>query len=369
MRTAGHGETLINKLKNSQSGVGLLQVLIAFSMVAGGGFLVMKSIDESNKSIKTNMLNDAMDDYKTQISMILSSSQACVNTFGGKNARNSVAVTAVKDQAGFSVATSAMKFGTSNVSFEDIKLSDPGVATDDVNVVTNGAGTTYAKVSFQKNEKSFFKNRNQVKKIKMWVLTDASGNVTNCYSMSDASDSAWTREVPSNNINYSLGNVGIGVASPTEKLDVLGRVNTTTTAGERIGLGGTPTEYQIVTSADHPLIFRNAGGATANVIVNKAQADKNFFLKPVLTAGSSPSGVACSASLEGAMRIRRINLRNGHVGDQSALSVFRTQICSPYGGSWKWRTLKVRKYKRAGGAPCDPSLARKDCIDSRAADQ
>ncbi|MFL5785520.1 MAG: hypothetical protein ACJ76H_12970 [Bacteriovoracaceae bacterium] len=358
---------MINKILGSQKGMGLLQVLLGFAMVGGGGYLVMKSVEDSNKSITTNMLTDAMNDYATQISMVLSASQACINTFGGQNARNSAVRTTITDAGGFAIINSATNYGTSNVNIEGIKLRDPGVATDDVNVVTGGAGTTYAEITFGKKMKTFFSNRKQVKKIKMWVMTDASSNVTNCYTMADANDSAWTRETPSNNINYTLGNVGVGLQSPTQKLDVLGRVASTTTTGQRMALGGTASEYQIAVNADLPLVFQNSSGTTANVIVNKAKADESFIIKPTATAGTA-SGLACTASLEGAMRSRQMRIHPSAHGSP-VLTVIRSQICSDYGGTWKWRTLKLRKYTIGGGATCTPGLAQKNCTDSRAADQ
>ena len=49
----------------------------------------------------------------------------------------------------------------------------------------------------------------------------------------------WTRY--SNNINYSLGNVGIGTVTPSEKLDVNGNVRATSFIGSGSQLTGVPT--------------------------------------------------------------------------------------------------------------------------------
>lgn len=357
----------------SEKGSVILMAMMAFTFVIAGGYMVMRSSENANKSIKTNLLNDDMADLLAQINKLLSSSTACQATLGGLNARSSGPRTAIADHAGTSQITSTMKFGTGGVSIQTVRLEDG--ASDDVSVVTGGPGTTYAIVTFGSQIGSFFTNRNPQKRIKIWVNTDAADVVTACHSMSNAVDSAWSREAPTENINYATGNVGVGVVSPTEKMDVNGWVSASTTAGERISIGGTATEYQLSLNANKPLIIKHTQTPTmADIEVNGVRADGRIVLKPVVDA--SPfvppvrSGMACSATYEGAMRSRHITIRANNVHGSPPLSLLRTQVCSDFGGIWKWRTLKVRKFTRgAPHGPCVPALWTRNCIDNSPTDQ
>lgn len=360
-----------NRKTFSQRGSAIIQAGLALAVLGGAGALLMRSNDESNKAMKTNFLTEDMADMSSQITRLLSSSAACTQTFNGRNARASVAVTEVKDHTGAVVLNTDTKFGTGNVGFEEIRLDDPNVASDDVNVVTGGTGSTYAVVKFKKIVGSAFSERNKVVKIRLKVVTDASTAVTSCFAQ-NASDTLWALELPTDNINYAVGNVGIGVQTPSEKLDVSGAAlipaqplsaAATTTDGKKFAIGGTATEYRFNVNDDRPIRFRQTTGTTlGKVVVNKASADETIFLTPVSSPAGSPTSVPCTSDLEGSMRVREIFIRNT-AHSQPGLTIARTQVCSDFGGQWKWRTLKVQRYTRASGSTCTPGTSQKDCTD------
>lgn len=365
---------MLKKIIRSTTGSALLNVALAVGAMGGMAALMMRSSENSNKAMKSNFLTEDMRDLTSQIGRLLSSSEACLATFTGQSATSSSDITSIKDHTGAEVLSNNTKFGTGPVGFESVYLKDPGDPADDVQVTTGASGSTYAMVKFKKVQGSLFSERNQVYKIRLSVVTDATGKVTRCFS-ANSSDSLWTREAPSDNINYSPGNVGIGITTPTEKMDVSGSsfatpgelaVAATTTDGDKISLGGTATEYRLNVNEAKPIVFKQVTTATkATAIVNKATAEQSLILKPV---EPSPSGVACSPALEGAMRSKEIFIRNQAHG-QSALTLLRTQVCSDFGGVWKWRTIKLQKYTRATGAPCTPGVSQKDCTDHSTANQ
>lgn len=351
-----------------ERGSALMNATLAMAVVGGIGAAMMSSNQAANKTMKSNFVSDDMKDMSAQITRLLSNSQGCSLMFNGLNARNSTPVTVLTDHTGLTVLDTTTKFGTSNVSFESVRLQDLNDPGDDVAVVNGGAGSTNAIVKFKTVAKTTYENRNQVVKIRTRVITDASGNVTSCFAM-NASDTLWTRETPSDNINYATGNVGIGVITPTEKLDVSGfsyvpprsvSVSTTTPGGRNFTLGGTATEYQLGVSVDRPVVLKAASGAQRGTLVaNNAIATQTIFIRPV--AGGGP---VCSPALEGAMRSKEIVIRPNAFRGQNALTVIRTQVCTDFEpGNWKWRTLKLDKFTIGGSAPCSPSLAQKNCTD------
>lgn len=344
-----------------------MTVMVAMGVMGGIGAMMMLSSEESNKAMKSNFITEDMNNMSAQIARLLSSSEACGLTFNGKNARNSPPVTDIKDHSGVTVLSTATKFGTGNISFESVRLQDPNSADDDVQVVTGGTGSTYAVVKFNKVQKSLFAQRNQIVKIRLKVVTNAADAVTACFAV-NANDSLWAREAPTDNINYSPGNVGVGLMAPTQKLDVSGASYTppkrqavvaTTPDGKKFSIGGTATEYQLNVNDDLPVVVKGTTGAElGTIVVNKATASESFILKPVAT-----STIACGPAYEGAIRSKEIVVRPVAFRGENALTLLRTQVCSDYGGLWKWRTLRVQKFTRASGSPCTPSQAQRDCTD------
>ncbi len=356
----------LKKYLSASTGSGLMTVMICMAAVGGIGVMMMAKNDESNKSMKSNFITDEMNSMAAQMTRLLSSGQACGLTFNNQNAKNSAAVTELKDHTGVTVLSTATKFGTTGVSFESVTLRDRNVSDDDVAVVTGGEGSTYAEVKFNKMDKSLFSQKNRLVKIRLNVITDASDRVTECFAI-NASDTLWAVE-PGNNINYAPGNVGIGLDTPTEKLDVSGASYTTpgrlaiaatTSDGKKISVGGIATEYQMNVNDDLPVVVKSATGPErGTIVVNKASASQSFILEPV-----SGSGVPCVSALEGAIRSKEIVIRPVATRGQNAQTLLRTQVCSDYGGVWKWRTLKVQKFTRSSGASCTPSQTSRDCTD------
>lgn len=350
----------------SSTGSGLMTVMVAMAAVGGIGVIMMAKNDESNKSMKSNFITEEMNSMTAQMARLLSSSQACGLTFNNLNAKNSIEVTELKDHTGMTVLSTDTKFGTTGVSFESITLRDRNVPDDEVQVVTGGEGSTYVEVKFNKMDKSLFSQKNKIVKIRLNVITDASDRVTDCFAI-NASDTLWAVEA-GNNINYSPGNVGIGLDTPTEKLDVSGAsytptkrlaVAATTSDGKKFGVGGIATEYQMNVNDDLPIVVKSATGPQrGTIVVNKASASQSFILEPV-----SGSGVPCVSNLEGAIRSKEIVIRPVATRGQNAQTLLRTQVCSNFGGVWKWRTLKVQKFTRSSGALCTPSQSSKDCTD------
>ncbi|MES2525944.1 MAG: hypothetical protein V4598_02610 [Bdellovibrionota bacterium] len=361
-------ENFLKSVLRSKKGSAAVTVSLAVGVLGGIAVMMMKSNEDATKAMKTNFLTEDMESMASQIQRLLSSSAACTATFNTLNAKSSPLVTEVKDHTGLVVINTDTHFGTTNVGIDSVQLLDPNDSADDVNVVTGGIGTTFAVISFKKMDKSSFQERNKVMRLRLRVETNGSDQVVRCFTL-NSSDTLWTREAPSDNINYAAGNVGIGLNTPTEKMDVSGASYTVpqalavaaeTSAGKKFSMGGSATEYQFNIDDNLPLVFKERSGTTlAKAIVKNAVADQSIILSPVL---GSPSAVPCNSGIEGAMRMKEIFIRAQAHG-QSALTLLRTQVCSDFGGLWKWRTVKLQRFTRATGTPCTPGTAQKDCTD------
>jgi hypothetical protein len=83
--------------------------------------------------------------------------------------------------------------------------------------------------------------------IRIAVLTDATGKIMSCYAVGEGDENYWLRETANpSNIYYPGRNVGVGLESPTERLDVAGTIRVQSAGGTKISLGGGGAgEYRI----------------------------------------------------------------------------------------------------------------------------
>ena len=114
-----------------------------------------------------------------------------------------------------------MLYGASKLRITSFRLSD---ADPDVAVVANGEGNTNLNITFDRQGKTFSATM-VVKKVRLWVKTNAAKRIIECRSAASGNDQLWQRTASNpTKIFYSDGDVGVGVANPVVALDVNGPV-------------------------------------------------------------------------------------------------------------------------------------------------
>lgn len=243
MGSKTQGRTKFSKIISNQSGVTLVEMVIAGAMMAMIAVVVMKVNEQSNQSSAKQEVKSDLTTITNEINSLLSDPKKCYATFNADDASTDekgyisilgIASNLETDTAGEVITEpkpefpkkTASKFlidgsggeagyGVSKLRIESFRLKTDG--TDDALYVT-------------------FKNRKSVssssalgetveRKINLFVEWDTSGTnpkVENCRSLLSSSTLIWSRG-GGTDIFYSGGNVGINQTNPTEALHVEGK--------------------------------------------------------------------------------------------------------------------------------------------------
>lgn len=149
-----------------------------------------------------------------EINAILSTPSNCIETFNGKNGLTDITTTNISRKGNARFPINA-KFGNASTV-----ISGYEVTSTPADLVNN---TATLNVKFEK--KKILGSGMVIKKINLYVEVDPSNNITACRSIALAtSDNLWKHGSVQANINYDTGNVGVGVDSPVERLEVNGAI-------------------------------------------------------------------------------------------------------------------------------------------------
>jgi type II secretory pathway pseudopilin PulG len=216
----------IIKSENQIKGFGIIEVLVAISLLAILGVGVSSLITGAMKSQRGIQAKDQQREMTSEIRSLLSNKTACLNTFGALTTAGGV-VTTIKDASlpsGVVKYTVGANDKTEMLTFVEFGLSN--FIVPDPLIPTSGNMDFKIKISKVGDTGS-------VKSIKPDTITlkikkNASNTITECFSIGTQSDGLWQiSTVNSNDIFYSAGNVGIGNANPTERLVVSGNISAT----------------------------------------------------------------------------------------------------------------------------------------------
>jgi hypothetical protein len=231
------------------SGFTLVETMIAAAALSGLA-LVGMHLTKSMTKLNVKLSFDSETFLITnEIVAILSDPNKCLATLGGKNALSTITgINSINGNKYFSMASGAAPtngYGNANVSIASYALNamDTEVAAQSSHLLIN-----YQRKNIIKGSSSA---TTVIKKINLYVETDASNNITNCRSLSSSSTDVWTRASGST-IYYSGGNVGIGTNAPSVALDVDGGVragssSTVTNCGNGVLNGEGTQRYNYLT--------------------------------------------------------------------------------------------------------------------------
>ena len=213
-------------MKKQQSGIGLIEILIAVGLL-GGLVLMVSTLNQNSNKVTTGLeVNSDMLQTIQEIQQVLAKIENCNATFLGRNASHSPNVIQVLRKSipsGFAdvyptiTHSPQVSYGSKNLKIVSYSLSD---AAPDVEVASHG--TTYLVVNFNRGKNS---EQTQVisKRAILNVKVDGAGNITSCAASSGSKNDIWKYSANNSDIYFSRGAVGIGTNSPTNNLTIQAR--------------------------------------------------------------------------------------------------------------------------------------------------
>ncbi|WPU65485.1 tail fiber domain-containing protein [Peredibacter starrii] len=213
-------------MKRDETGIGLVEVLIAIGML-GGLVLLISGINQNAHKVAANLeINTDVMQTLQEIQQILVIPENCAMTFQGKNAvSNPNVVQAIKqkfkttfaDVYPNSVLNPQKVYGSKRVKIDSYALSD---TAPEVSALTHG--TTHLVITFNRG-KTGTQTETITKRITLNVKTDGAGNITGCTSTSSSKNEIWKFAANNSDIYFNTGAVAIGTTTPTHNLTIQAR--------------------------------------------------------------------------------------------------------------------------------------------------
>lgn len=228
----------MRKVKHNQSGFTLLEIMIAVGLLGGLAVAGMTLFKNQNEAQKTVEANYEVTTVLSQMRTILADIGNCSATFTGQPINGGQA----NDCTAIGFAGRCIQKDVSSVfrPTYGINLQLPGNVRINSYTLDNtlpglAPNETILKISFSRGKASI---KDEITKNMKLVFSPVGGPISSCYALSNNSDTFWLQSnVDPNDIHYPGGDVGIGVANPTTKLDI---AQNGTAPGARISGGTNP---------------------------------------------------------------------------------------------------------------------------------
>lgn len=156
----------------NNSGLGLVQVIIAAAMLGGLSLVVVQMSEIGMKSSARSEAGMEINLFMADIDKRLKGTTMCEDTFAGTPMAATVDITEFT-LAGSPVFAEGSKYG--KLTIVDLLLRN-----DNVNLSGDATGTAYLEVKIKKSNASG--GREMIKKIPLLVNTDSSNNIKSCIS-------------------------------------------------------------------------------------------------------------------------------------------------------------------------------------------
>lgn len=316
---------------NKQSGMSLIEILVAGGILAGLSLSIVKIQSLSIQTSKDVEYNSEIQLITSHIQGLLSNQKHCTMTFQGKDpkmTKNAVSSIGYINHAGNNQERFIKnKSYGSQLTITDYTLSD---ALDTANVDLQN--TTNLVITFHKGKQGIRKEI--TRRILLSVITKA-GSIESCRSLSPISDGPWLRsEKSAEDIFFDEGRVGIGSREPKAKLDVLSKVDTA------VNIGGENCSYSPPSckcNTDFGFFDRNSDGkinsgecfASSIIAQGNISAAYPFKNEHVATKGyvDALGGGSC-------VHIKESSCPSGYNRIGSSLRHLKTSVSCMYSGDW-----------------------------------
>jgi type II secretory pathway pseudopilin PulG len=236
----------------SQSGMTIVEVMIAAGLLGGLALAGMTLFQNQNKAQKTVESNYEVATTVGQIRSVLSDITNCTASFTGKNI-NGGSVNVIKKNG-----TSVFPINTNlpgDIQVKSYQLN---------NTVPNlAANETVLQITFARAKSAL--QMDVVRSMKL-VYT-GSPTVVSCYALSNTSDSYWQLASNGTDIYYIGGSVGVGTIAPTSKLEVTGDIRTSSGGDFILGTAFSGTAPSLF-SDNGELAFTTSGTQRMQIAAN-----------------------------------------------------------------------------------------------------
>lgn len=330
-------------------------MMIALAVISGIGLVLAKYISQTNKLGSSRGLLEERRDLKVRIFRALTDKDVCgLNLIGFKAAEASVPSIRNRINGTESVVASVgMKYGT-GLFVTSFELVDrPGMG-DGVEVIPGESGSTHLIMKFASDHRNMNPDAIPQEKIKLVVQTNSAGMIESCFAASSGEDHLWLRQASNpNNIYYEEGRVGVGTSDPQELLHVAGNLIAANGAGDRITLGGAPSQYSLNLSADKVLeVWNEVTNSPALIRAGSIRAD-------YVTLTNSPN--ACTAANQGAISFQggKVAICENGVWRQKEIVTWCTPPARIKKGDDEWIRFHQTTQFRPQGYKCDTTQRAK----------
>lgn len=176
----------MEKALKNQRGMTIISVLVASAI----GLIVMSAMmmgmSNQSRAIKTSSENIEMNYLQEEVHNMMINPAACLNTVGTMNPNVVNVVTAIKDASNVVRIDNTMIYGNENIGIEGFKFGDPTA-----NIAASSSGTAYLNLELKRSGMSYGAQR-VVKRVPVFVTTNAGGTVISCSTNGDTTSSTPT---------------------------------------------------------------------------------------------------------------------------------------------------------------------------------
>jgi hypothetical protein len=284
----------------------MLQVIAGLGIVGAIGFYTMDAIRQGSSAGKNEEYRFDVQNMVAEIGTVLKNRQACTNTLSLRDATSSTGITQIKNADDRVIYDLSTIHGSTRAQMQSMSLKDIPGSGDEVQVIPGNLGSTNLVILFKPKSGTIYETRELFGKIRISILADATGKITSCFAMGSGEDSIWKKGNPDpSEIFFSEGNVGIGTATPTDKLDVSGWVQGQNSVGGKLAFGGSATQYLVRAGEPAPVsVWDTITANLGELKVHEARAQG--YVK--LTSAVIPCTAARIGSIKYNRGIRRVEL-------------------------------------------------------------
>ena len=204
-------------LSKNNHGFSFVELMIVVAMLGGVSLVVMNINKQSTKSSTKYQFDSETAQIINEMNVILSSPSKCQSALANKNALSDLTLTNINGQYYVSTDGSAPSAGYGNGG---VKIDSYSISSTVAEIANN---TSWLSVAFQ-NKKILGGQSTITKKIKLNVVVDGSNIISTCNAAASSGSGTSQWVTNGSDIYYNTGNVGVGTASPAQKLEINGGI-------------------------------------------------------------------------------------------------------------------------------------------------